>query len=47
MPPGQIAAAAGMGGLAPYISADGTGLLLTPERVATDGFFLGLLEGSG
>ncbi|BCJ90816.1 MFS transporter [Terrihabitans soli] len=40
----EALSAAGLGALDPYANADGSGLLLTPRRSGTDGFFVAVLR---
>ena len=42
-PPGEVAGAAGLEKLGGYTDVSGQGLLLSPHRTATDGFFLAVL----
>jgi 16S rRNA (cytosine967-C5)-methyltransferase len=42
--PEHVASQAGLPALAPFVSAKGKGLQLTPARTGTDGFFIALLK---
>ncbi len=44
VPPGEMAEAAGLGGLAGFVSAGGLGLQLTPARCGVDGFYVGVVR---
>ena len=43
VPPAEAATAAGLGDLAGHADCTGQGLLLSPARTGTDGFFVALL----
>jgi 16S rRNA (cytosine967-C5)-methyltransferase len=47
LPAQEAAITAGLPALAAYANADGSGLVLTPKRTGTDGFFVGLMRKAG